>query len=236
MATLNSIMSQLKKKGSAQTRKIYARHGAPENSFGVKVADMKAIAKTIKGEQELALELFDTGNADAQYLAGIIADGKAMTKKQLDAWAKNATWYMISEYAVPGVATESVHAQNLANKWIKSRTEHIAACGWSTYSGIVAVCEDEDLDLEEIEQRLEQVESALATAQNRVRYAMNGFVISVGGYVTSLTKKAVGVAKKVGKVEVDMGETSCQVPDALAYIAKMERSGRIGKKRKTIKC
>lgn len=236
MSTLKSIMTQLKKKGSAQTRKTYARHGAPDDLYGVKVADMKTIAKTIKGEQKLALELFETGNGDAQYLAGIVADGGLMTKKHLNDWATKATWYMVSEYSVPGVATESEHAQSLANKWIKSRTEHVAACGWSTYSGIVATQDDEDLDLAEIKERLKQIESGLSGAKNRVRYAMNGFVIAVGGYIPSLTQRALAVAKKLGKVEVEMGETSCKVPDAAEYITKMEKSGRIGKKRKTIKC
>ena len=236
MATLKSVMSQLKKKGSAQTRKIYANHGAPDDLFGVKVADMKVIAKSIKGEQELALELFETGNGDAQYLAGMVADGSVMTKKQLEAWAKNATWYMVSEYAVPGVVTESDHARDLANKWMKSRTEHVAACGWTTYSGIVATRPDEDLDLPEVKAKLQQIESGLPTAKNRVRYAMNGFIISVGGYIKPLTKTAIATAKKVGKVHVDMGGTACKVPDAIEYIAKMEKSGRIGKKRKTTKC
>ena len=236
MATLKSIMGQLKKKGSAQTRKTYARHGAPDDLYGVSVADMKKIAKTIKGQQELAMELFDTGNADAQYLAGMVADGGAMTKKLLDHWAKQATWYMVSEHSVPGVATESDHAQDLANKWIKSRTEHVAACGWSTYSGIVAIRDDEDLDFAEIKERLKQIETGLSAAQNRVRYAMNGFVISVGGYIPKLTKRAISVAKKVGKVDVDVGETACKVPDAIEYIEKMEKAGRIGKKRKTMKC
>ena len=65
---------------------------------------------------------------------------------------------------------------------------------------------------------------------------MNGFVIAVGGYVKPLMKQAKSSAKKIGKVEVNMGETSCKVPLASDYIAKMESVGKAGKKRKTIKC
>ena len=43
-------------------------------------------------------------------------------------------------------------------------------------------------------------------------------------------------AKKIGKVEVDMVSTSCKVPLATEYIAKIETAKRVGKKRKTIKC
>lgn len=229
-------MTELKKKGSEQTRKIFSKHGAPESMFGVKVADMKTIAKTIKGQQELALELYDTGNSDAMYLAGMVADGGQMTKTDLNRWAKNSLWYMISEYTVPGVANEHPAARDLALKWMKSKDERIAATGWCTYSGIVATRPDEDLDLAEIEGLLDQIESEIEGERNRVRYTMNGFVISVATYVKPLLKRAKQTAKKIGIVECDLGETSCKVPVATDYIAKNEKMGRIGKKRKTIKC
>ena len=38
------VMADLKKKGSAQTVKIFRRHGAPAEMFGVKVADLTIIA------------------------------------------------------------------------------------------------------------------------------------------------------------------------------------------------
>lgn len=236
MANLSQIMSELKKKGSAQTRKIYANHGASENMFGVKVADMKLIAKKIKGDQDLALQLYDTGNLDAMYLAGIVADGTQMTRKQLDDWAKAANWYMISEYTVPGVAHENQHAHALAKKWIKSKAENIASAGWPTYVGLMATRPDDELDLAEIKAMLKDVESKIHEAKNRVRYTMNGFVIAVGTYVKPLLQQAKATARKIGKVDVEMGGTSCKVPLATEYIAKVEDKGYVGKKRKTIKC
>jgi hypothetical protein len=65
---------------------------------------------------------------------------------------------------------------------------------------------------------------------------MNSFVIAVGGYVAPLTPKAKATAKAIGKVEVDMGDTSCNVPLAIDYIAKVEKMGRIGRKRQTAMC
>lgn len=236
MNSVSEVMTALEKKGSAQTRKIYTNHGAPENMFGCKVADMKVIAKKIKGNQELALELFDTGNSDAMYLAGMVADGTQMTKTQLNTWAKAASWYFVSEYAVPGVAHESKFARDLAMKWIKSKKENIASSGWTTYSGILATRNDDELDLDEIKALLAKVEAEVHESQNRVRYTMNGFVIAVGSYVKPLNKIAKATAKKVGKVDVSMGATSCKVPFAPDYIKKMEAGGKVGKKRKTIKC
>lgn len=236
MNTVAKIMAELEKKGSEQTRKTFARHGAPSNMFGVKVADLKVIAKKIKGNQELACELYDTGNADAQYLAGIVADGSKMNKRQLQTWAKKVSWHMVAEYSVPGVACESPHARDLAIKWINSKNESIASCGWCTYAGIVAFNADEDLDLAEVKELVDRVTKEIHKASNRVRYTMNGFVISVGTYVKPLLKQAKAAAKKIGAVSVDMGDTACKTPLATEYIDKIEGMNRVGKKRKTMKC
>ena len=236
MSTVKQVMKALEAKGSEQTRKIFKRHGAGDNMYGVKVADMKVIAKTIKGDHDLACELYETGNYDAMYLAGMVADGKKMNKTELNAWAKSADWQMIAEYTVPWVASESPHGRDVAMKWIDDKKEHVAAAGWNTYSGLLATIADEDLDLKEIKALLKRVEKEIDGAHGRVRYCMNGFVIAVGSYVTALAKEAKATAKKLGKVEIDMGGTACKVPLATDYIAKIEKMGRVGKKRKTIRC
>ncbi|MGE3180884.1 MAG: DNA alkylation repair protein [Phycisphaerae bacterium] len=236
MNTVTQIMTELEKKGDPRRVKVYQPHGAPTDIFGVSIADLKVIAKKIKGQQALALSLYATNNADAMYLAGLVADGGQMTKNELDTWAKNATWQMVSEYTVPGVAAESKHARELAKKWMKSKREAVASSGWNTYAGIVTVTPDEQLDLQEIEALLNQVERTIDSAPNRVRYTMNSFVIAVGAYVKPLSNAAKATAKRIGKVTVDMHGTSCKVPLATEYIAKIEKAGRVGKKRKSIKC
>jgi hypothetical protein len=170
------------------------------------------------------------------YLAGLVADGSQMTKRELDAWARKASWYMIAEYTVPGVAVESPHARDRALKWISSKRESIAACGWCTYAGFIATRSDDSLDLDEIKGLLKRVTDEIDGAPDRVRYCMNGFVIAVGTYVPPLLRQAKAAAKKIGKVDVEMGGTSCKVPLALQYIEKVEAAGRVGKKRKTMKC
>lgn len=238
MTNVASVMAQLKAKGKEQTRKIYARHGmTTQNMFGVSMADLKVIAKKIKGQHDLACELFATGNMDAMYLAGLVADGSKMTDKQLHAWAESAAGLqMIGEYTVPWVATENAKARDLAMQWIKSKKDHVAASGWCTYSGLISMTPDDSLDLKEIENLLATVEKEIAKASNRVRYTMNGFVIAVGSYVKPLLKQAKASAKKIGAVSVDMGQTSCNVPLATAYIEKMESAGRVGQKRKKLRC
>ncbi len=236
MKNVGQVMTELKKKGSEKNRKTYARHGAPNDLFGVSIADLKTVAKKIKGNQTLACELYETGNSDAMYLAGIVADGSQMSKRQLESWVKGATWSMLSEYTVAWVASESPYARDLAMKWIRSKKESIATSGWSTYAGIVTIKPDDELDLAEIKELLDRVVNDIDAAPNDVRYTMNGFVIAVGAYVKPLLKQAKAAAKKIGTVQVDMGDTACKVPLASAYIQKIETAGRVAKKRKTIKC
>ncbi|MCI0652791.1 MAG: DNA alkylation repair protein [Planctomycetes bacterium] len=233
---LAEVMSQLKKLGSEQQRKTYRNHGANGEMFGVKIGDLKVFAKKIKGEQDLALDLFKTGNLDAMYLAGLVVDGGKMTRKDLSAWAKDSTWSMTSEYTVAWVASESPFGRELALEWMKSPNESVATTGWNTYASLLATKPDSELDLKEIETLLARVEKEIKKAPNRVRYCMNSFVIAVGSAVKPLLAKAKATAKRIGDVEVDMGGTSCKVPAALDYIAKAESMGRIGKKRKSAKC
>lgn len=234
--TAKDVMAELKRLGDAQTKKTYLRHGAKEPFYGVKIGDMKVIQKKIKKDHQLALELYDTGVSDAMYFAALISEPEKMTKADLKKWVKGAYWYMISSYPVAWVAAESRFGRELAMEWIDSDSEMIAIAGWCTYSSLVAVKPDEELDLAEIEKLLNRVKREIGSAPNRVRYCMNGFVIAVGCFVADLTAKAKAIGKSLGVVEVDMGDTSCKVPDACEYIDKVEKRGSIGKKRKTAMC
>lgn len=210
--------------------------GAHGDMYGVKLQDLKKIAKRLRGQQSVALELWDTNNSDAMYLASLVADGALMKTSQLNHWAKSAWWYLLSEHAVPSVAVENLKAAELALKWLASKSDHIVSSGWCTYSMLLSVRQDADLDLANVENLLRSIPGKIADAPNRVRYCMNSYVISVGGYVKPLLKTAKTIARQIGKVEVDVGATSCKVPVAWDYIAKIESMGRVGKKRKTAKC
>jgi len=234
----DEILADLKAKGNEKTRALYGRHGMPvEKVYGTSVADMKTIAKTIKGRQDLALELYASGFMEAMYLAGMVANGTKMSRAELDSWADGAaSMPMIAEYTVPWVTVENAAGAELAVKWIGSAEQKTAVSGWCTYSGLVATKADEALDVKEIERLLETVVAGIPRAKNRVRLTMNSFVISVGKYVTPLLGKAKATARELGVVEVDMGETACEVPSALAAIEKAEAAGKLGQKKKTIRC
>jgi 3-methyladenine DNA glycosylase AlkD len=234
--TLSEVMTELQKLGTEQTKKTWTNHGAKGEFWGVKIGDMKVIQKKIKHNYELALALYNTGNADAMYFAGLISEPKKMTKKDLSHWAKTATWHMLSEYTVAWTAAESNFGRELAMEWIDSDDELVASAGWSTYSNLLALKKDEELDEKEIKSLLQRIGKTVHQQANRVKYTMNCFLISVGAYYLPLNEEAKKVAKAIGKVSVNMGGTACKVPEVIPYIEKIEAMGRVGKKKKTVFC
>jgi 3-methyladenine DNA glycosylase AlkD len=234
--TATEILTELEQYGDPQTKKTLLKHGAKEPFFGVKVADLKKILKKTKKNHELSLELYKTGNSDAMYLAGLMADEKKITESQLNEWVENAYWYYLSEFAVPWVAAETPFGFELGLKWIQSNQEQIAAAGWVTLSYYASLHPDTVLDLEKYSQLLDKVALEIHQSQNRVRHTMNAYVIAIGIYIKELTDKSILVAQKIGTVKVDMFGTACKVPLATDYIQKGIENGSIGKKRKTARC
>lgn len=234
--TVTEIVGQLEELGSESTRKVLLNHGAQAPVLGVKIADLKPIQKQIKQDYRLALELYDTGIYDAQYLAGLIADAAKMTKKDLRRWLTRANCPAISGTIVAWVTAESRTGYELALEWIDARQAAKAQAGWMTLGSLVAIKDDAELDLVKVKQLLKQIEQTIHEQPDLVRYAMNSFVIAAGCYISSLTKVALQSARKIGTVTVDMGPTACQVPSAVDYIQKVQQRGSIGKKRKTARC
>lgn len=235
--TVAEIMVQLKEMGNAQTIKTFASHGAPvDNMYGVKIGDLKTIVKKVKKNHELSLALYRTGNSDAMYLAGLIADEKKITKADLQEWVRSSVWYMIGEYTVPWIAAESAFGWELGLEWIDSEDESIQASGWATLSSLVGIKPDSELDIAHLSSLLDRVAKEIHQAPNRLRYVMNGYVIAVGGSVADLHTKALQLGEKIGKVFVDMGGTSCKVPFAPDYIRKIASMERVGHKKKMARC
>jgi len=234
--TLKQVMAALQAKGSEPIKRILMKHGAKEPFFGVRIGDMKPLAKQLKGRQDLALELYATGNGDAQYLAGMIADGRLMTKAQLDGWAKTAAWDMISGTTVPWVASEHPDGAALALKWIAAKNEQTARAGWSALAALAATRPDAELPLPDYARLLKNLPRDLPKAAGGVRYTMNNFVIACGTYLAPLAAQAIATARALGPVQVDMGGTECKVPEAESYILKARRGAPVAPKRKTVRC
>ncbi|MEO0813455.1 MAG: DNA alkylation repair protein [Myxococcota bacterium] len=228
-APVDDVMAQLEAAGTEQNRKVYQRHGAKAPLFGVSFTEQKKIAKGHKRDQKLADALWDTGNADARYLAAQIADPEGISKTRLRAWAKGIDHYVLVELLAKNVTSKSPLAWELTLDWTRARGEWAAALGWATLANLAM--SDDGRPAREYEAYLKRIEEEIGGAANRVRHEMNGALIAIGTRSDGLARKATAAAKRIGPVIVDHGETSCKTPDAVPYIAKA-RAHRAAKTRK----
>lgn len=215
--SLRETMSALEKAGSAQTRKIYARHGAVEPLFGVSFATLKILQKRIRVDQELAQALWSTGNFDARNLAVKIADPAGISSRELDRWAATPAGRMCGGY-VGHLAAESPQGRAKADKWLAALDDSTRFAAWSLVAAMAMI--DESMADSWFAERLVQIEKTIDTAPNTHRYIMNQALICIGCRNASLRKAAVAAARRIGKVEVDYGDTDCKTPDATEFIEK----------------
>lgn len=234
--TVPEIMAYLEANGSESIKKILLKHGIREPFFGVKIEHLKVIQKQVKKDYQLAKDLYATGNADAMYLAGLIADDDQMSKADLQDWVNRAVSQNIIDYTVPWVATGSKYGYELALEWIDSADVNIATAGWSTLANWVSLHPDSELDMVSLRKLLQRVVEQIHIVSDRVRSTMNSFMISLGTYVAQLNAEVIEAAKKIGVVMVDKGGTACKTPDAIEYINKAISKGALGKKKKMVKC
>jgi len=235
--TTAEVLAELESMGNEGTKRMLMRnHCVPEPCFGVKIGDLKKIQKRVKRDHALALALWETGNYDARYLAGLIADDARMTKRDLQRWANTARGGCLSSATVAWVAAQGRFGWEMGRKWIDSPKPHVAEAGWSTLSCLVALREDADLDLPGLSQLITRVRRTITQAPGGVLYQMNNFLVSVGCYVTPLTRTVLEVTETLGPLQADLGNNACKIPYAPDYIRKVEQRGALGKKRKTVKC
>lgn len=232
----NTVMLELEALGTEQNKKVYMNHGAHEPLFGVATGAMKPLARKLKKNQPLAEKLYNTGNYDAMYFAGMIADLKVMTEADFERWMETAYFYMLSDYVVAVTLAETEFAQSVADRWIESGKELYMSAGWSCYDWLLGSRPDSEFDRDKLKAMLDILEKTIHNQANRTKYAMNNFISSVGISYLPLHSEAVMVAEAVGRVDVKMGGTSCKTPLAAEYIQKAADKGRLGFKRKNVRC
>ena len=234
--TFESVMKELQALGKERTKKIYLAQGAKEPIFGVATGAMKPMSRAIKTNQDLANQLYDSGNYDAMYFAGIIADPQAMTEADFEAWMDQAYFYMISDYVVAVTLTESPLNLTLADKWIASNEELRQSAGWSTYIWSLGRWKDDTFSKERIHALLKQASQNIQTAPNRTKYSMSNFIHTVGLSYLPLHKEAMEIAANLGEIKY-LGPNQKEITlTPYLKIQKDKDKGRIGFKRKYVRC
>lgn len=229
-------MRELEALGKESIKRVYRNHGAREPLYGVTTGDMKPLARRVKRDYALSMALYATGNYDAAYFAGMIADPVRMRPADFETWMETAYCAMMAEYIVAVTLAETDFAQEVADRWIDSGKDLYMSAGWSCYCWLLGTRADAWFDTTKLQAMLGRVAETIHTQPNRTRYAMNAFVIAVGISYLPLHEQAVKTAEHIGRVTVNQGKTSCQTPNALEEIRKAQRKGRLGFKRRSVRC
>lgn len=230
-----SVMSELEALGKERLKKMYLSNGAREPLFGVATGAMKPMAKKIKINQPLAEQLYATGNYEAMYFAGIIADPKAMTAADYNRWMDAAYFYMLSDYVVAVTLAEADISQDVADQWIASGEELRMSAGWSCYCWLLGSRPDREFPESKISAMLELVEKTIHESPDRTKSAMNNFMYTAAISYLPLHDKAVETAKAVGPVEMKRDNKS-KFLNASEKIRKEVERGKLGFKRKYVRC
>ncbi|EHL5792644.1 TPA: DNA alkylation repair protein [Listeria monocytogenes] len=218
MITFDELNAELQALENPNTIKIFRNHGCPETLelYGLKIGDLKKIIRRekLKKNHELAIELIESNNSDLIYLGLLAINPNKITTEQIEKWnvAFRETWSQLT-FGLASVVSKRDDALLFAKKWVESDYDLTKSMGWQIYSEHIN-------DLPEVEALLQRAKDTLQTESNRTRYSMNNFIISCGIYNDDLHEKAIEVATSVGKVHVNLGNTSCKVPDAISYIEK----------------
>ena len=219
MSDPSSVLAELEALGTAQNRKVYARHGVSDPMFGVSFAHLRKLGKKLRPDHDLARALWASGNHDARVLALAVADPAQTDRAEIEAWAENLGNYVLIDEMAAFVA-RTPFLDGCAEDWIADDSEWMASAGW-TLVAQQALAGSDALPDQYFEMRLASIEAGIATTANRVRHCMNGALIAIGGRNESLRESATAAARRIGPVVVDHGETSCKTPEAVAYIDRM---------------
>ena len=219
MADYAETMRALKGYGTAQNRKIYARHGAdPTNVHGVSFANLEKLRKDIKRDNRLARRLWLSGNYDARNLATKIADPAAFTQTEARHWVKLVDNHLHAGL-LGGLLAHTSYARALIAEWTGAKAEYVRETGYSLLSSLLK-SQPDSISAEEALDYARRIETEIHDSPNWARYGMNWALIALGVYKDEIRSQVLQAAERIGLVEVDHGETSCKTPKAVPYIQK----------------
>ncbi len=234
--TREEVMAELEALGKERIKKLYIGRGAREPLYGVATGAMKPLFRRIKKDQALAEQLYATGNYDAMYFAGMIADPMAMTEADFDRWMESAYFPMLSDFVVAVTLAEAECAQSVADRWIDSGKELYMSAGWACYEWLLGWRRDDAFDRQKLSAMLERVADTIYIQPDHTRSAMNNFVIAVGVSYLPLHEEALKTAEAMGQVLLSTAQGNCALSSAREAIQQAKEKGRLGFKRRAVRC
>lgn len=215
--TLKQALDKLKSLGHEKVRLQNKKSGADDNQYGVKNGDIRTIAKAIKIDQALAMELWETSNLDAQQLAILIMKPKNLTVSEIEKMVKSIRWTGVADWFNSYIIKEHPDKETLREKWMRSKDPYSARAGWSLTSGRVAR-EPDGLDLPAL---LDRIEKEMPKAPPEVQWTMNSTLANIGIHHAALRKRALAIGEKLGIYRDYPTSPGCTSPFAPIWINEM---------------
>ena len=215
--TLKQTLEKLKGLGNERVRIQYKKSGADDNQYGVKHGDIRVLAKAIKTNHALALELWETGNLDAQLLAILLLVPKSLSLSEMDKMVRSIRWTGVADWFNSYVVKEYPEKESLRKKWMTSKDTMSARAGWSLTAGRV-VREPEGLDLPGL---LDRIEKEMPKAKPEVQWTMNTTLAQIGINHPALRKRALAIGEKLGILRDYPTPPGCTSPFAPIWINEM---------------
>ena len=215
--TLKEALSQLEAMGHPTLAAQNKKRGAHDNQFGVKMGDIRNIAKKIKIDQKLALELWETGNIDARQLAMLIMKPNDLSAKELEAMIKSIDYYHTAEWFNSYIIKEHPEREKVREKWMDSKNKWLGRAGWSLTAGRIART-PEGLDIPRL---LDRIEAEMPKAEPERQWTMNTALAQIGINHPKLRKRAIDIGEKMGIYRDYPVSKGCTSPFAPIWINEM---------------
>jgi 3-methyladenine DNA glycosylase AlkD len=217
--TLKEILAQLKALGNEKRRAHNTKYGAGDNQFGVQHGDIRALAKKIKTNHELALALWKTGNIDAQLLAILLINPKSLSAGEMDQMVRSVTFVHVADWLNSYVVKQHPDKESLRQEWMATDDPMAARAGWSLTAERVAKS-PEGLDLPAL---LDRIESEMGKAAPEVQWTMNCTLAEIGIHFPKHRKRAIAIGEKLGIYRDYPCSKGCTSPFAPIWINEMVR-------------
>jgi 3-methyladenine DNA glycosylase AlkD len=219
----NEILTQLKSLGDDARRAYNTKAGAPDNQFGVKLGDIRAMAKKIKTDHELALKLWDTGNVEAQLLATLIMKPQSLSADEVDKLTRSTTCAQVADWLNANVVPQHPDKEALREKWMEAKDRWAARAGWNLTASRVNKGLAEGLDLPGL---LDRIEKEMPKALPEVQWTMNNTLGAIGIHQAKLRKRAIAIGEKIGLYRDWPVSKGCTPPYVPVWVeAMVQRQG-----------
>ncbi len=217
--TLKETLKQLEALSDEKTKLYNSRNGVDANQFGVKLGDIRKVAQKIKLDHELALELWETGNFDAQMLAMLIISPKSLTDDELDSIVRSVKYTRVADWLNSYVVKIHPDNETLRQKWMTDKDPMAARAGWNLTSQRI-VKSPELIDLPAI---LDRIENEMDNTPPEAQWTMNFSLAEIGINHPEYRQRAIDIGKKLGVYRDFPVSKGCTSPFAPIWIKEMVR-------------